>query len=63
MVVQIHSGYKEICMSAVTQPFLLKSTNSKHFFCENLQKIIEDFYLFTKNLFTSSMSFDVTENV
>ena len=39
---------KNICMFAITRPFLLKSTEPKLFFRENLQKIIEDLYLFTK---------------
>ena len=35
-------------MFAVTRPSVLKCINSKYFFRENLQKIIEDLYLLTK---------------
>ena len=37
-------------MFAVTRPSLLKSTEAKLFFHENLQKIIEDFF---KNFYVS----------
>ena len=40
---------KNIYMFAVTRPSLLKSTDPKPIFRENLQKIIEDLHLFTEN--------------
>ena len=69
---------QKICMFAVTRPSLLKSTNPKLFFPENLQKIIEDFlknfnvslgattsciYLLKSQRFASSVPFNVIEMV
>ena len=45
---QVTLGQKNKRMFAVTRPSLLKSTDPKLSFCENLQKIIEDIFAYRK---------------